>query len=42
MAEERPKTGSYKASAITVSFHYRAHSKLLLAFYDAIEKGILT
>lgn len=41
-AKAQPQSGDYKASAITVAFHYRAHSKLLLAFYDAIENGILT
>ena len=42
LANEQPQKGDYKSSAITVSFHYRPHSKLLMAFYDAIEKGILT
>ena len=37
------KTGSNgaKPAAISVAFKYRSHSRLLEAFYDAIESGIL-
>lgn len=42
ISEASPKTGNYKASALLTAHHYKPHSKLLIAFYDAIEKGILT
>ena len=41
VAETQPMKGEYKPAAITVSFKYKAHSRMLEAFYDAIETGIL-
>ena len=40
-AEMQPFQGDYRPAALTVSFKYKAHSRLLEAFYDAIETGIL-
>ena len=40
-AEAQTLRGDYKPASIVVSFKYKAHSRMLEAFYDAIEKGIL-
>ena len=40
-AQYQPYKGDIKPAAITVSMKYKAHSRLLEAFYDAIEADIL-
>ena len=40
-AEPQPLKGTIKPAAITVTMKYKAHSRMLEAFYDAIEAGIL-
>lgn len=40
-AQYQPFKGDIKPAAITVAMKYKAHSRLLEAFYDAIESGVL-
>jgi len=40
-AEAQPSKSQLKPAAITVGFKYKAHSRMLEAFYDAIENDIL-
>lgn len=40
-AQNQEKKGTIKPAAITVSMKYKAHSRILEAFYDAIESGVL-
>ena len=40
-AEAQTLRGDLRPAAISVSFKYKAHSRMLEAFYDAIESGIL-
>ncbi len=40
-AETQPYKGDFRPAAMLVSFKYKSHSRLLEAFYDSIEQGIL-
>ena len=41
MVEPQPVNGKIRPASITVSIKYKAHSRLLEAFYDAIEDEVL-
>ena len=40
-AEAQTLRGDLRPASVSVSFKYKAHSRMLEAFYDAIESGIL-
>ena len=40
-AGDYPLRGSIKPATITIAFKYKAHSKMLEGFYNAIESGVL-